>query len=132
MRSVIDYALPVYYNSLKISDLARLETLQYKAGKLVTGALHFTSKHNLNNELGWETFIERGNILSLSFFHKVHLHETRPLIRNCMPKLDFENTCNTRSNGGYIPFKYKGAIFEKSFFPNTLKLWNVLPKSIQH
>ena len=132
VRSVIDYALPVYYNSLKISDLARLENLQYKAGKLVTGALHFSSKNNLNKELGWENFVERGNMLSLSFFHKIHLHETRPLIRACMPKLDFENTCNTRSNGGYIPFKYKGATFEKSFFPNTLKLWNLLPKTVQH
>ena len=59
VRSVIDYALPVYYNSLKISDLARLENLQYKAGKLVTGALHFTSKAKLNDELGWENFTER-------------------------------------------------------------------------
>ena len=37
-----------------------------------------------------------------------------------------------QSNGGYIPFKYKGASFEKSFFPNTLKLWNLLPKTVQH
>ena len=132
VRSVIDYALPVYYNCLKISDLARLENLQYKAGKLVTGALHFTSREKLNIELGWENFTERGHLLSLSFFHKVHLHETRPLIRTCMPKLDYENTCNTRSKGGYIPFRYKGACFDKSFFPNTLKLWNVLPKNIQH
>ena len=112
--------------------MARLENLQYKAGKLVTGALHFTSKAKLNDELGWENFTERGNMLSLSFFHKVHLHETRPLIRTCMPKLDYENTCNTRSNGGYIPLRYKGACFEKSFFPTTLKLWNLLPKDIQH
>ena len=79
----------------------------------MTGALHFTSKHNLNNELGWKTFVVRGNMLSLSFFHKVHLHETRPLIKTCMPKLDFENTCNTRSNGGYIPLKYKDPNFEE-------------------
>ena len=37
----------------------------------------------------------------------------------------------TRSNIGYIPYKFKGANFEKSFFPNTLKLWKKLPKNIK-
>ena len=49
-----------------------------------------------------------------------------------MPKLDFENTCLTRSNSGYIPFKYKVATFEKSLFLSTLKLWNSLPKTTKH
>ena len=74
VRSVVDYALPVYYKCLKITDLARLENLQYKAAKIVTGAYHFTSKEKLNLELGWETI---GDLLSLNFFHKIHLQETR-------------------------------------------------------
>ena len=52
VRSVIDYALPVYSNNLKLTDLARLDRIQYRAAKLVTGALHFTNKDKLNNELG--------------------------------------------------------------------------------
>ena len=106
VRSVVDYALPVYYKCLKVTDLARLENIQYKAGKIVTGAYHFTSKDKLNLELGWETISKRGDILSLNIFQKIHLQETRPLIRKCMPKLDFEKRCETRSKGGYIPFKF--------------------------
>ena len=132
VRSVVDYALPVYYKCLKITELARLENLQYKAGKIVTGAYHYTSKDKLNKELGWETIKDRGDLLSLNIFHKIHRHETRPLVRTCMPKLDFERTCVTRSKGGYIPFKFKGDKFNNSFFPNTLKMWNSLPKNIQH
>ena len=60
VRSVVDYALPVYYKCLKVTDLARLENIQYKAGKIVTGAYHFTSKDKLHLELGWETISERG------------------------------------------------------------------------
>ena len=131
VRSVIDYALTVYYKCLKITDMARLENIQYKAGKIVTGAFHFTSREKLNCELGWETISERGNFLSLNFFHKIHLQETRPMIRKCMPRLDFEKQCLTRSKGGYIPFKYKNEKFNNSFFPNTLKLWNSLPLEIQ-
>ena len=36
-RSVVDYALPVYCNTLKQTELSRLENLQYRAAKLVTG-----------------------------------------------------------------------------------------------
>ena len=48
-----------------------------------------------------------------------------------MPKVTLINFMSTRSNIGYIQEKYKGEVFEKSFFPNTLKLWNNLPKDIQ-
>ena len=42
-----------------MSELARLEKLQYQAAKLVTRILHFTSKDKLNVELGWESFKKR-------------------------------------------------------------------------
>ena len=101
------------------------------AAKLVTGEFHYTSRDKLNIELGWETIKKRSDILSLNIFHKIHSHETRPLIRTCMPKLDIENKCITRSKGGYIPFKNLGSKFKASFFPHTALLWNSLPKTAQ-
>ena len=44
VRSVIDYALPVYANNLKITELARMDRIQYRTAKLVTSALHFTNR----------------------------------------------------------------------------------------
>ena len=129
VRSVIDYALPVYYNCLTQSQIGRLENIQYRAGKLVTGALHYTSKDKLNSELGWESITDRGNLLSLNIFHKIHCQESRPLIRSCMPQPDIGKKYPTRSKGGYIPFKYENKIFNTSFFPNTLKLWNNFTKT---
>ena len=73
VRSVIDYALPVFYKSLTQTQISRLENTQYKAGKIVTGALHLTSKHKLNSELGWETLMDRGDILSLNIYHEITL-----------------------------------------------------------
>ena len=55
VRSTIDFALPVYFNTLTKSELSRLENLQYRAAKLVTGTFHLTSREKLNSELGWET-----------------------------------------------------------------------------
>ena len=48
VRSIIDYALPIYSNNLKLTELARLDRLQYQAGKLVTGALHLTNPEKSN------------------------------------------------------------------------------------
>ena len=50
-------------NNLKQTDLARLERLQYRAAKLVTGALHLTSREQLNNELEWQNIRSRINSL---------------------------------------------------------------------
>ena len=131
VRSVIDYALPIYANTLKQTELARLEQLQYRAAKLVSGALHFTSREKLNNELGWESIKRRIEFLGLSLFHKIHLQETRPLIKKCMPKLDFEKKHVTRSKGGYTPFPNLGHKFLNSFFPFYSKLWNNLKHETQ-
>ena len=52
IRSVIDYGLPVFCNTLTKLELSRLENLQYRAAKLVTGTYHLTSRERLNSELG--------------------------------------------------------------------------------
>ena len=66
VRSIFDYALPVYYNSLKVTEQERLDRIQYSAAKLVTGALHNTSKVKLYEELGWETIHSRAEYLGLT------------------------------------------------------------------
>ena len=63
-----DYALPFYGNNLKKIDLERLERLQYRAAKLVTGAMHHTSKEKHTCELGWESIKKRTDFLGLSLF----------------------------------------------------------------
>ena len=128
---MIDYALPVYANNLKLTELARLDRLQHKAGKLVCGALHYTRRVKLNNELGWETFQQRIDFLGLCLFHKIHLHETRPLVRNCLSKLDYAKKYPTRSKVGYSPYPYFGQKYSNSFFPYMAKLWNNLDISTQ-
>ena len=128
VRSIVDYALPIYCNSLRQTELRRFEDIQYKAAKLVTGALHLTSKEKLNSELGWETIKCRANLLGLNIFHKIHRNETRPLVKKCMPEMDLKREHLLRSNGGYLPFKSYNCSFKKSFFPYFSKIWNNLDK----
>ena len=55
VRSVIDYGLVVFFHSLRLSEISRLDQIQYRAAKLCTGTLHFTSQCKLEDDLGWET-----------------------------------------------------------------------------
>ena len=131
VRSLIDYALPVYGNNLKLTDINRLEQLQYRAAKLVTGALPYTSREKLNKELGWESIQKRIEYLGLSIFHKIHVGETRPLLRKCLTPVDWDRYYNLRRKGGYLPYPKYGNKFSNSFFPYITKIWNSLPSRIQ-
>ena len=117
VRSVVDYGLLVYGSSIKQTDLARLESLQYRAAKVVTGALHFTSRVKLNTELGWEDIKTRIDFLSLSFFHKIHMGLTRDLVTTCMPKLN-ARIRPSRYQGNYTPLPYISHKYSKSFYPH--------------
>ena len=79
IRSCIDYMLPVYYHTLKQTDKARLDNVQYRAGLLASSALYYTSKDKLNIELGWEKLSDRADFLGLTIFHKIHIGQSRPL-----------------------------------------------------
>ena len=85
----MDYALPLYGNTLQNSELARLEQLQYRVAKIVTGTLHFTSPEKLIDDLGWKTIKKQIEILGLCIFQK----------------------------RGYIPYPNYGHEFLNSFSP---------------
>ena len=130
VRSIIDYGLVVYYQSLNITDKAKFDKIQYSAAKLVTGTLHYSNRDKLNFELGWETIQVRAEILGLSLFHKIHRNETRPLIQQCMPELDI-NWTSPRIEVKRKPFSFAPNYFSNSFFPFFTKKWNKLPKDIK-
>ena len=130
IRSVIDYGLCIYYHNLKQSDIYRLNQIQYRAGKLIAGALHYTSMTKLNSELGLEELSDRAKFLGLTVFHKIHLNLTRPLIKTCMPDLKI-NTNNTRTTVCYVRYPHTTVNFSNSFFPFFSKLWSLLDKKVK-
>ena len=94
VRSVIDFALPVYYHSLKMSDKNRLEQVQYKGAKLATGALHGSGS---------------GKIL---------VGNTRPLMKTCMPPIAHNHDHNIRQRNIFTTSHTASVKFKSSFFPN--------------
>ena len=131
IRSIIDYGMAVYYGTLKQTDIAVLDRIQYRSAKVVTGALHFTSRIKLDNDLGWESLSTRYEFLGLSLFHKIAHNNVRPLIRSLLPKPK-EKKYNTRSNDEYENFPRPNEKFHNSFFPHFTRAWNNLEKEIRN
>ena len=131
IRSVIDYGLPIHYHTLKLTDKNRLEQIQYRAAKLVTGALHLTSKEKLNAELGWETIATRADTLGLGIFFKTLVGGNRPLIRQCMPTFAPTTVHNTRHKPQFLPFPLGKVKFQNSFFPYFTRKYESLTDEIK-
>ena len=131
VRSIIDYAMPVYYGNLKLTEKKRLDQIQYRAAKLVTGALHYTSGLKLNIELGWETLQTRFDCLGLGLFHKIHLGQTRPLVKMFMSEIE-RQIYNTRVYIHYKQFPYINKQFASSFYPYFTKKWNSCHKTLKN
>ena len=104
------------------TEVARIDQIQYKAGKLASGALHFTSKVKLNLEMGWEETSSRAEYLGICLFQKIHLNLTGPLVKKCMPQYNL-NYNNTRSENGYSLFQAANLKFTQSFFPHFTNVW---------
>lgn len=128
IRSTIDYGISVFGPSLCNKQIDILDNLQYKAGKIVTGALKFTSKENLQRELGWENTRKRIEFICLSQFRKIVHWETTPLIRECLPPL-----LNQRypTNRTFEHYPDKKRVLENSYFPYVIKRWDTLPLNVR-
>ena len=83
----------------------------------MSGTLYLTSKEKLNIHFGWESMKKQIDFLGLCIFQKIHKHESRPLVRKCLPKWDSQKIHMTRSKGGYTPYPNLGLKFLNSFFP---------------
>ena len=53
VRSVIEYGLVLNWHTLKPTEAARINEIQYMAAKLCSGALHFTNQNRLEADLSW-------------------------------------------------------------------------------
>jgi hypothetical protein len=128
VRSTIDYCIQVFGPCLSNQQILRLDSLQYRAARIVTGALKCTSKARLYKDLGWETTENRINLLSLCHLHKIILGMTRPLIKECLPELKEISQARTST---FKKYQTRDTEFNRSFFPKMVEKWDNLEKRIK-
>ena len=129
VRSSIDYSITVFGPSLNAMQIKKLDNLNYRAARIVTGAQKSTSSEKLLNELGWENTTKRIEYLCLTQFYKIRHRLTTPLIHECLPPLI--NT-NYPTNRTFQHYPSMSSFFTNSFFPFAIKKWDMLDPALKN
>ena len=123
----------VYDGNLTITDASRLDRLQTRIARLVTGALPRTSTDRLLDELGWERLKTRRTIHKLLFFYRItHNHPPLPdyFVRIRQPTRASITGLSLRNQDAQSLPRDRLILFRNSFLPSTTRLWNSLPLPI--
>ena len=103
---------------------AKLESLQYNATMVITGAIRGSSTEKIYEELGLESLKSRRWYRKMSFFYKVLKTESPSYLLNAIPNRNRQH--QTRNSGNIISFFIKHDYFKNSFFPSAITEWNKL------
>ena len=79
IRSHLDYGDVIFDQTFNNSFHQRLESIQYNAALVITGAIRGTSKEKLYQELGFKSLQSRRCFRKLSLFDKIIKNEPRSL-----------------------------------------------------
>ena len=134
MRPLFDYCDSIYDGHLTISDELRLERLQNRAARLVTGALPRTSTNKLRQELGWDRLQTRRKIHRLTLYRQLQADETSipDYIRSMIPSVREHSTGRALRNQNQHTVPYsRTCTYQRSFIPNTSRQWNMLPRALR-
>ena len=128
VRSKLEYACIVWDNCTN-EQRNLLEQVQYRAGKIVSGAISRTSKDLVYQELGWHSLEERRYVQRLKVFHKILNGKTPIYLQNEIPRPN--PTRENLRNNDDIP-KIRGLVlYENTFIPRTICDWNRLRDEVK-
>ena len=134
IRPHFDYCDMIYDGNITIADATRLQTLQNRIARLVTGTLPRTSTERLIDDLGWERLKTRRTAHKLTLFHRIR-YNNPPLpnyITSTMSEMRQHSTGLTLRNATTLSSqKHRLTSFKNSFIPATTHLWNQLPESVR-
>ena len=135
IRPHFDYCDIIYDGHLTSADALRLQTLQNRCARLITGALYQTPTTALLTDLGWEQLETRRSIHKLLFFHRIY-YNSPPL-----PSYIIEIMTDTRQDATGLRLRNAQSLsfpptnltcFYRSYFPSAIRQWNLLPETLRN
>lgn len=131
IRPILEYS-DIVWDCLTKAQSDLLEDIQLEAARIVTGATKLTSRVKLYTETGWLPLQRRREQHKIIQFHKmVHglvpqfLHDILP------PRNSRIHDHNTRVCNNFRPIACRSSLYQKSFLPSVISLWNSLPELIK-
>ena len=127
IRPSLEYG-SIIWQSCTQGESDKLESIQTRAGKIITGGISRTKTALLYNELNIEPLETRRNRQLLLFFYKLmhnnlpqYLHELRP------PENINRHNRNLRNRNALDLPKFRLKKYENSLALKATSLWNLLP-----
>ena len=106
--------------------MAQIESVQYEAARIVSGAWRGTSRNRLYSDLGWESLHHRRNMRRLCLFYELYKNDF-PKYLSC--NID---TCKSKTSLRLLHkelltnWPCRTTKFSLTFFPSVIKYWNSL------
>ena len=131
VRSKLEYANIIWDNcSKQMADL--LESVQYRAAKIISGAINRTSHNIVYQEMGWETLGERRKRQRLKVMYKTMNHLAPSYLQqNIRTNANANARYELRHEHNIGTYRARTSSFHNSFFPQTIREWNNLDTDIK-
>ena len=110
--------------------LKKVESTQYEAARIVTGAWKGTSRDKLYANLGWESLNDRRIMRKLLIFYETHETKFPRYLYNALR--DREHTLGSRLYNKKLLISIpSNNPYRSSFFPSNISDWNKLDVTIK-
>ena len=128
IRSILEYGIIIFYDKESILT-KKLESIQYKAALIVSGALKYSSYEKVLKDLGWPKISERAKFLKVSLFYKAINGLTSKNFSNFLMARCTRagGVDHLRNHPRFLPPFGRSDRYKDSFLPTTCRLWNELP-----
>ena len=131
IRPLLEYSCELW-DSCSKTDSDRLEKLQLEAARIVTGLTMYANISSIYDECGWEKLSVRREQRKLSLFYKIVNGDAPEYLSDILPNtVDQTNNYNLRTGRNFTLPSARLSIYQSSYFPSTIRLWNSLDSNIR-
>ena len=127
IRPTMEYCCSIW-SSIPVSASMKLQKIENRAARLVTGAPMYTQIESLHSELGWDYLENRRKYFRLTFYHKILIGEAPLYLSERLPL--HNHNYNTRQNQTKT-YKYNYSFFKNSLLPMATREYNDLPAKVR-
>jgi hypothetical protein len=132
IRPLLEYAGEVWDNCT-LADSERLEKIQLEAARIVTGLTSYASLLSIYKETGWKKLSVRPEKRKLSLFYDIFSGQSPDYLQDLLPiTVGQTNNYNLRNSKNFTIPPRRLSLYQSSFFPSTIRLWNNLPTDLRN
>ena len=119
IRPILQYGC-ILFDNCNIQEMELLDSVQYDAARVCTGAICNTNKEKLLNELGWQKLSTRRQFHKLVMFYKIKNDLVPPYLQQVpLDPISNLSPYNTRNSFRVRPLRARTNKYKNSFFPSS-------------